>query len=68
MPTKTPQRTPLGETATNHKASALDPEDVVAMGEQAGAQPALASLRGSGRGLWGDDSTSVVAAMRDDWE
>jgi prevent-host-death family protein len=28
----------------------------------------LLSLRGSGAGLWGDDSRALVARMRDEWE
>jgi prevent-host-death family protein len=28
----------------------------------------LLSLRGSGAGLWGDDSRVAIAAMRDEWE
>ncbi len=30
--------------------------------------PSVLSLKGSGAGLWGVDSSGAVAAMRDEWE
>lgn len=30
--------------------------------------PGLLALRGSGRGLWGEDSARTVADLRDEWE
>jgi prevent-host-death family protein len=31
-------------------------------------QMSLLSLQGSGRGLWGPDSTKTIDEMRDEWE
>lgn len=32
------------------------------------AGPGLLALRGSGRGLWGEDAARAVADLRDEWE
>ncbi|MBV8801153.1 MAG: type II toxin-antitoxin system Phd/YefM family antitoxin [Alphaproteobacteria bacterium] len=34
----------------------------------ASGQKSLLPLAGSGRGLWGSNSTKTVAALRDEWE
>lgn len=31
-------------------------------------QMSLLPLRGTGRGLWGEDSTKTIREMRDEWE
>jgi prevent-host-death family protein len=31
-------------------------------------QMSLLSLEGTGRGLWGEDSTKTIREMRDEWE
>jgi len=31
-------------------------------------QKPLVALRGSGRGMWGSDSSKTIAALRDEWE
>jgi prevent-host-death family protein len=33
-----------------------------------GAQKSLLPLAGSGRSLWGSNSTETIAALRDEWE
>jgi prevent-host-death family protein len=30
-------------------------------------QPSLLSLQGSGRGLWGKNSTATISKLRDEW-
>jgi prevent-host-death family protein len=31
-------------------------------------QPSILSLEGSGRGLWGKDSTRTIRRLRDEWD
>ena len=35
--------------------------------ESAGRQQSLLPLKGSGRGLWGKDSTRTIRRLRDEW-
>jgi prevent-host-death family protein len=35
--------------------------------EQRRPQQSLLPLAGTGRGLWGNDSTATIAALRDEW-
>ena len=32
-----------------------------------GGQQSLADLKGSGKGLWGSDSTRTISGLRDEW-
>jgi prevent-host-death family protein len=36
--------------------------------EKTEKQPSLLPLRGTGRGLWGADSTKFIRELRDEWE
>jgi prevent-host-death family protein len=40
----------------------------VEMALSSGRRASLASLKGSGAGLWGDEPAGTVAALRDEWE
>lgn len=45
--------------------AALIPVDQYDQREQ---QQSIVALRGSGRGMWGSDSSKTIAALRDEWE
>jgi prevent-host-death family protein len=40
---------------------------LIPVGEYRAAQEPLTSLRGSGRGLWGADSTRSLRELREEW-
>jgi prevent-host-death family protein len=36
--------------------------------DQPGRQKSILALKGTGRGLWGPDSSATIRALRDEWD
>ena len=52
-------------TRHGRPVAAIVPVDLLAAGN---AQQSLMPLRGTGRGLWGKNSSQTIRSLRDEWE